>query len=104
MVRSIPRSDNAEGKKERAQAVIPDSVLNRQKHTKTKKYIYEVKWMHKSMESNTWVEREVLLYLQAAGDSALVGLVIALDRIGRGRLGMSLLWYGTYSQNIRVGI
>jgi len=25
------------------------------------KYIYEVKWMHKSVKSNTWVEREVLL-------------------------------------------
>merc|ERR1712086_685809 len=30
-------------------------------HTKTKKYIYEVKWMHKSTESNTWVERDTLL-------------------------------------------
>merc|ERR1719326_1606906 len=25
------------------------------------KYVYEVKWMHKPMESNTWVERDVLL-------------------------------------------
>merc|ERR1711939_799252 len=51
----------AEGKKQRASAVQPDAILNRQKHTKTKKYIYEVKWMHKSIESNTWVERESLL-------------------------------------------
>merc|ERR1711871_1461237 len=29
--------------------------------TKTKKYVYEVKWMHKPVESNTWVERDVLL-------------------------------------------
>merc|ERR1712196_212882 len=28
---------------------------------KTKKYIYEVKWMHKPVESNTWVERDTLL-------------------------------------------
>merc|ERR1712032_459966 len=54
-------SDTAEGKKERASAVIPDAIINRQKHTKTKKYIYEVKWMHKPMECNTWVPREVLL-------------------------------------------
>merc|ERR1711912_190894 len=62
-------SDTAEAKKERASAVIPDAIINRQKHTKTKKYIYEVKWMHKSMDSNTWVEREVLL---AMGYSKIV--------------------------------
>merc|ERR1712046_77946 len=39
------------------------------KHTKTKKYIYEVKWMHKSIENNTWVEREILL---AMGYSKIV--------------------------------
>merc|ERR1711967_54895 len=54
---------------ERALAVIPEAVLNRQKHTKTKKYIYEVKWMNKSMESNTWVERDILL---AMGYSKIV--------------------------------
>merc|ERR1711913_136490 len=54
-------SDTADGKKERAQAVIPETILNRKKHTKTKKYVYEVKWMHKSLENNTWVERETLL-------------------------------------------
>merc|ERR1712174_145143 len=54
-------SDTKEGKKERDQKVIPEAILNRQKHTKTKKYMYEVKWMNKPMESNTWVERDVLL-------------------------------------------
>merc|ERR1712151_270726 len=49
------------GKATRDAAVQPEALLNRQKHTKTKKYIYEVKWMHKSIESNSWVEREVLL-------------------------------------------
>merc|ERR1719223_1079317 len=62
-------SDSKEGKKERDLAVIPDAILARQKHTKTKKYIYEVKWMHKSTESNTWVERDILL---AMGYSKLV--------------------------------
>merc|ERR1712193_256826 len=60
-VKKCAMDDTAEAKKERAAAVIPDAIINRQKHTKTKKYIYEVKWMHKSMDSNTWVEREVLL-------------------------------------------
>merc|ERR1711998_469025 len=54
---------------ERAAAVVPEALLNRQKHTKTKKYIYEVKWMHKSVESNSWVERDILL---AMGYSKIV--------------------------------
>merc|ERR1712070_367614 len=62
-------TDSKEGKKERDSAIQPEAILARQKHTKTKKYIYEVKWMHKSMESNTWVEREVLL---AMGYSKIV--------------------------------
>merc|ERR1712028_297896 len=39
------------------------------RHTKTKKYIYEDKWVHKSTDSNSWVERETLL---AMGYSKLV--------------------------------
>merc|ERR1712032_1620354 len=54
-------SDSKEGKAERAMAMFPEAVLTRQKHTKTKKYIYEVKWQHKGVESNSWVERETLL-------------------------------------------
>ena len=68
-VKKCDMSDNAEDKKERALTVIPDSFLNRQKHTKTKKYIYEVKWLHKSLDSNTWVERDMLL---AMGYSKIV--------------------------------
>jgi elongation factor 3 len=60
-VKKCDMSDTKEAKKERESAVQPDAIMNRQKHTKTKKYIYEVKWMHKSMESNTWVEREIIL-------------------------------------------
>merc|ERR1712178_33398 len=60
-VKKCDMSDTPEGKKERAAAVVPEALLDRQKHTKTKKYIYETKWMHKSIESNSWVERETLL-------------------------------------------
>merc|ERR1712048_1499352 len=60
-VRKCDMSDTKEGKAERAAAVIPEAIINRQKNTKTKKYIYDVKWMHKPLECNTWVEREVLL-------------------------------------------
>jgi elongation factor 3 len=68
-VKKCDMSDSKEGKAERAAKVIPEAVLNRQKHTKTKKYIYEVKWQHKSVESNSWVERDILL---AMGYSKLV--------------------------------
>merc|ERR1712232_821779 len=60
-VRKCDMSDTKEGKAERAAAVIPEAILNRQKNTKTKKYLYEVKWLHKSMELNSWVERDTLL-------------------------------------------
>jgi len=68
-VKRCDMSDSKEGKAERAAAVVPEAILNRQKHTKTKKYIYEVKWMHKSTEQNSWVERDTLM---AMGYSKLV--------------------------------
>merc|ERR1712050_763695 len=42
-----------------AGAVIPDAVVNRRKKEKT--YEYEVKWQFKPMESNCWVEKEILV-------------------------------------------
>merc|ERR1711862_921880 len=54
-------TDTKEGKASRDSAVVPEAILNRQKHTKTKNYIYEVKWMHKPVENNSWVERDTLL-------------------------------------------
>merc|ERR1711988_1472238 len=68
-VKKCDMSETPEGKKERASAVTPDAIINRQKHTKTKKYMYEVKWMHKPNECNTWVERDALL---AMGYSKIV--------------------------------
>merc|ERR1712176_1503269 len=68
-VKKCDMSDTKEGKKERDQKVIPEAIINRQKHTKTKKYIYEVKWMHKPVECNCWDERDILL---AMGYSKLV--------------------------------
>jgi len=60
-VRKCDMTDSKEGKADRQGAVQPEAIMNRQKNTKTKKYIYEVKWMHKSLESNCWVERDTLL-------------------------------------------
>jgi len=41
--------------------VIPDAVLNRRQKKKEKTYEYEVKWQFKTMEQNTWVEKEILV-------------------------------------------
>merc|ERR1712139_233860 len=60
-VKKCDMTDTKEGKVSRDAAVVPEAILNRQKNTKTKKYIYEVKWMHKSLESNCWVERDTLV-------------------------------------------
>merc|ERR1719162_1108810 len=68
-VKKCDTTDTKEGKAERAAAIVPEAIINRQKHTKTKKYIYEVKWQNKSMESNSWVEREILM---AMGFSKIV--------------------------------
>merc|ERR1712070_658011 len=40
-VKKCDMSDTPEGKKSRAAAIIPEAIINRQKDTKTKKYIYE---------------------------------------------------------------
>merc|ERR1712056_16082 len=68
-VKKCDMTDTPEGKKERAAKVVPEAILMRQKHLKTKKYIYEVKWMHKPVESNSWVERDTIL---AMGYSKIV--------------------------------
>jgi len=68
-VKKCDMTESPEGKKERAAKVVPEAIIARQKHTKTKKYIYDVKWMNKPLESNTWVQRETLM---AMGYSKLV--------------------------------
>merc|ERR1719191_1038464 len=60
-VKKCDMSDTKDGKATRDAAVVPEAILNRQKHTKTKKFIYEVKWMNKGLEANSWVERDTLL-------------------------------------------
>merc|ERR1711920_477941 len=68
-VKKCDTSDTKEGKAERAAKVTPEAILNRQKHLKTKKYMYEIKWQHKPVECNTWVERDIIL---AMGYSKMV--------------------------------
>merc|ERR1712137_1033216 len=56
-----PKEDPKKAKLDEAGAVVPDAVLNRRQKKKEKTYEYEVKWQFKPMESNTWVEKEVLI-------------------------------------------
>merc|ERR1711904_546320 len=62
-VKKCDMTDTKEGKVSRDAKVVPEAILKRQKNTKTKKYIYEVKWHHKPVEGSTWVERETLLLM-----------------------------------------
>merc|ERR1739844_650653 len=49
--------------------VVPDAICNRRQKKKEKTFEYEVKWQFKSMDQNTWVEKEVIVkmgYLKLA--------------------------------------
>merc|ERR1719160_569579 len=56
-----PKEDPKKAKQDEAGAVIPDAVLNRRQKKKEKTYEYEAKWQFKPIESNVWVEKEVLI-------------------------------------------
>merc|ERR1712056_36321 len=56
-----PKEDAKKAKQDEAAAVIPDAVMNRRQKKKEKTYEYEVKWQFKPIESNAWVEKEILV-------------------------------------------
>merc|ERR1712025_763173 len=56
-----PKEDPKKAKQDEAAAVIPDAILNRRQKKKEKTYEYEVKWQFKPIESNVWVEKEILI-------------------------------------------
>merc|ERR1719190_48911 len=55
------REDAKKAKADEAAAVVPDAVMNRRQKKKEKTYEYEVKWQFKPIESNVWVEKEILV-------------------------------------------
>merc|ERR1719214_91900 len=75
-VKKCSMADDKDGKHERAAAVVPDAILNRQKHTKTKKYIYEVKWMNKPLAAPgvTKALKDFGVDAEAAGHSPIGSL------------------------------
>merc|ERR1711912_145332 len=56
-----PKEDPKKAKQDEAGAVVPDAVVNRRQKKKEKTYEYEVKWQFKPMESNCWVEKDILV-------------------------------------------
>merc|ERR1712205_124135 len=56
-----PKDDAKKAKQDEAGAVIPDAILGRKQKKKEKTYEYEVKWQFKPIESNTWVEKDILV-------------------------------------------
>merc|ERR1719488_118488 len=56
-----PKEDAKKAKQDEASAVVPDAVLNRRQKKKEKTFEYEVKWQFKGIESNTWVEKDILV-------------------------------------------
>merc|ERR1712193_461033 len=56
-----PKEDAKKAKQDEAGAVVPDAVLNRRQKKKEKTYEYEGKWQFKPIESNVWVEKEILI-------------------------------------------
>jgi len=56
-----PKEDAKKAKADEAGAVVPDATVNRRQKKKEKTYEYEVKWQLKPMESNVWVEKEILV-------------------------------------------
>merc|ERR1712013_312559 len=56
-----PKEDAKKAKSDEAAAVVPDSIFNRRQKKKEKTFEYEVKWQFKPIESNVWVEKEILI-------------------------------------------
>merc|ERR1719277_1426485 len=56
-----PKEDAKKAKADEAAAVVPDSIFNRRQKKKEKTFEYEVKWQFKPVESNVWVEKDILI-------------------------------------------
>jgi len=56
-----PKEDAKKAKQDEAGVVVPEALMNRRQKKKEKTYEYEVKFQFKPIESNVWVEKEVLV-------------------------------------------
>merc|ERR1712157_365795 len=56
-----PKEDAKKAKQDEANAVVPDTIVGRRQKKKEKTYEYEVKWQFKPIESNVWVEKDIVV-------------------------------------------
>merc|ERR1711948_104161 len=56
-----PKEDPKKAKADEAAAVVPEAIVNRRQKKKEKTFEYDVKWQFKPIESNVWVEKEILI-------------------------------------------
>merc|ERR1711975_104657 len=56
-----PKEDAKKAKQDEAGVVVPEALMNRRQKKKEKTYEYEVKFQFKPIESNVWVERDILI-------------------------------------------
>merc|ERR1711975_11208 len=56
-----PKEDAKKAKQDEANSVVPDALINRRQKKKEKTYEYEVKWQFKPIESNCWVEKDIMI-------------------------------------------
>merc|ERR1712157_210206 len=56
-----PKDDPKKAKQDEAGVVVPEALMNRRQKKKEKTYEYEVKFQFKPIESNVWVEKDVLV-------------------------------------------
>merc|ERR1711871_1159073 len=57
------KEDAKKHKQDLGNVVVPDAIVNRRQLKKQKTYEYDVKWQFKPLESNVWVERDVLIQM-----------------------------------------
>jgi len=55
------KEDPKKAKQDEAGAVVPDAIVGRRQKKKEKTFEYEVKWQFKPIESNVWVEKDILI-------------------------------------------
>merc|ERR1719221_374558 len=56
-----PKEDAKKAKADEASAVVPEAIVNRRQKKKEKTFEYDVKWQFKPIESNVWVEKDILI-------------------------------------------
>ena len=66
-----PRSNAKKAKADVAGTVVPEAMVSRRQEKKEKTFEYEVKWQLKLIETNVWLEKDLLFKKWRGGMSCL---------------------------------